>query len=163
MRVCKRGHSHDKKNCPVCSRASKLSRRHGVTLEEALKIPPRSFNGKVEDGHKGCPKCRKSKPTSEFYLLAGGKVASYCKECSSTSQKQWRYGISKKELVELQSTTQCAICDSDGGVRGLFIDHCHSTGSVRGMLCHQCNAAIGLMNDDSVRLMRAIEYLGGAK
>jgi hypothetical protein len=41
----------------------------------------------------------------------------------------------------------------------LAIDHCHTTGKVRGLLCHACNQALGLMQDDTKRMLLAIEYV----
>lgn len=39
------------------------------------------------------------------------------------------------------------------------IDHSHATGAVRGVLCRQCNAALGLLEENTDNLQRAIEYL----
>lgn len=41
----------------------------------------------------------------------------------------------------------------------LSIDHSHATGKVRGLLCYRCNVALGFLQDDPVRLQRAVEYL----
>jgi Recombination endonuclease VII len=43
------------------------------------------------------------------------------------------------------------------------VDHCHSTGIVRGMLCNQCNTVLGMMGDDTERLMRAVAYLENSR
>ena len=54
----------------------------------------------------------------------------------------------------------CAICSQpppDG--KNLHIDHDHSTGKVRSLLCTKCNTAIGLFDDDTSRMMNAIQYL----
>lgn len=39
------------------------------------------------------------------------------------------------------------------------IDHSHATGSVRGVLCRRCNTALGLLEERTDNLERAIEYL----
>ena len=43
--------------------------------------------------------------------------------------------------------------------RALDIDHDHDTGKVRGLLCSNHNRAIGLMGDDLLTLIKALEYL----
>ena len=63
---------------------------------------------------------------------------------------------------------KCAICGTtnphgEGSnstyLKNLSIDHCHKTGRIRGLLCNKCNRGIGLLQDDSELLQRAIEYL----
>lgn len=67
-----------------------------------------------------------------------------------------------KVLFDLQGG-KCGICGTDSGSNGrgdkLAVDHCHISGNIRGLLCHKCNTALGLLNDDRVRLKAAIHYL----
>ena len=37
----------------------------------------------METQHKFCPKCTQTLEASEFCIIAGGKLAGYCKKCSS--------------------------------------------------------------------------------
>jgi hypothetical protein len=62
----------------------------------------------------------------------------------------------------------CAICctprvnkTSPGHTRRriLCVDHNHNTNRVRGLLCHRSNSAIGLLEDDPVRIAAALRYL----
>jgi protein-arginine kinase activator protein McsA len=53
---------------------------------------------------------------------------------------------------------QCAICKKVQA-RTLHVDHCHNSSKVRGLLCQKCNMAIGLFNDNSDLLKKAIKYL----
>ena len=42
---------------------------------------------------------------------------------------------------------------------GWSTDHHHTAGTFRGILCHQCNVALGMMQDDPLRLRLAAEYV----
>jgi hypothetical protein len=56
----------------------------------------------------------------------------------------------------------CAICQNQPRKdRRLCIDHDHSTGAIRSLLCVKCNAAIGLFNENTDLMSKAIEYLKG--
>ncbi|WP_183364928.1 endonuclease VII domain-containing protein [Gellertiella hungarica] len=72
------------------------------------------------------------------------------------------YGLVQEQLTALleHQEHQCPIC-----LKFLAypvtpsIDHSHQTGVVRGVLCRKCNAAIGLLEENTDNLERAIEYL----
>ena len=51
---------------------------------------------------------------------------------------------------------KCGICGRKGK---LVADHCHKRRRHRGRLCHGCNTALGLMQDNPIRLRGAAEYL----
>lgn len=70
------------------------------------------------------------------------------------------YGISTEDyanLVEKQGD-KCAICGTKPEAY-LAIDHCHKTNRIRGLLCRKCNSAIGLFDDNPLRIQRALDYL----
>lgn len=81
-------------------------------------------------------------------------------------KRQWllnKYNLTVEDynlLLEKQNNL-CAICGgiSNGRWNCLFVDHCHKTGRVRGLLCFKCNTAIGMLDDNTDSLNRAIEYL----
>lgn len=50
----------------------------------------------------------------------------------------------------------CAIC---GKKRKLDLDHCHKHNRFRGMLCRACNQGLGMFQDSSALLQKAINYL----
>jgi DNA-directed RNA polymerase subunit RPC12/RpoP len=70
------------------------------------------------------------------------------------------YGLAPEEYEALAASQEykCAICKTpfDGTEH---LDHDHSSGWVRGILCKKCNPAIGLFDEDIVRIQEAIEYL----
>ncbi|MDQ3747961.1 MAG: endonuclease VII domain-containing protein [Acidobacteriota bacterium] len=79
------------------------------------------------------------------------------------SRLKYNYGITLDryyELLEKQNGV-CAICGEPQNIEthSLSVDHCHVTGKVRGLLCHKCNIALGLMRDNVLLLINAIEYL----
>jgi hypothetical protein len=61
----------------------------------------------------------------------------------------------------------CAICENketainakNSKVQKLCVDHDHATGKVRALLCTACNKALGLLNDDPSRVLKAHNYL----
>lgn len=111
-----------------------------------------------------------------------------CKPCQATRARQWYdenqdrakenrrrhqleslYGLSIAQYEELLLAQGgvCAVCGLDepnshgrtGKKFRLAVDHCHETGRVRGLLCQKCNRAIGLLNDNTDLLRKAIGYL----
>lgn len=135
-----------------------------------------------------CSRCEIEKSFEEFHKKAREPhgIQSYCKPCISDSRRERHeanpdyyrdiklrhlYGVSY-EIYEQMLADQggvCAICESEetytvnGSVRMLSVDHDHVSGAVRGLLCQTCNAAIGFFGDRPELLMRAAEYLEGAK
>lgn len=77
------------------------------------------------------------------------------------------YGLTLRDYEEMfeKQAGLCAICDRKGFTMAkhhkltLVVDHCHATGNVRGLLCHNCNRALGLLQDSTESLKRAIGYL----
>jgi hypothetical protein len=75
-----------------------------------------------------------------------------------------KYGISKEEWEEA-SKRPCEICNRDydfsikKGGKSMVVDHCHKSGKTRGFLCSNCNKGIGMLQDDTVVLQQAINYL----
>lgn len=70
------------------------------------------------------------------------------------------YGITLEELNEMVEDQggACAICGELHGDR-LVVDHDHKTGSLRSLLCRNCNVGLGMFQDDTNRLARAVAYL----
>lgn len=79
---------------------------------------------------------------------------------------RWIFGISLSDYsaMLLDQNGLCGICREpqawnrrEGDV--LVVDHNHATGKVRGLLCHACNQALGLFQDDPVRMQDALAYV----
>lgn len=125
-----------------------------------------------------CPRCGEDKPRADF--PANGK-AGYCKPCRAAyardrnriqrdKRREERWGLTTEQFADLlrKQGGGCAICGGtritngrwiSGDGRDLHVDHDHVTGQIRGLLCNRCNPALGMMDDDPHRLIRAAEYL----
>ncbi|MGH8743486.1 MAG: endonuclease VII domain-containing protein [Burkholderiales bacterium] len=73
------------------------------------------------------------------------------------------FGTDGNDLFDAQDG-RCDICRQTmiRYARGRFaaqLDHDHDTGKLRGWLCRSCNLALGLFEEDLVRMQRAIEYI----
>jgi len=54
----------------------------------------------------------------------------------------------------------CAVCGREPRTgTHLHVDHDHDTGRVRGLLCFSCNVAVGQLQHEPGRILRAPEYL----
>lgn len=137
-----------------------------------LKLP----KGHPYENGRVCTTCGEFKTQEHFALekdvraFGGVAMRSKCKPCNEfrkyRSAIKKLYGISFEDYNKLLETQNfgCAICGSDINQNRrtsgkLFIDHCHNSGKVRGLLCSKCNHALGLFNDDSTLLAKAIAYL----
>lgn len=116
--------------------------------------------------NKTCRVCN-----SEFEQKGKGRPQTCSKECgyalSKKRIKKWnmqkKYNISPENYDEILMSQRgrCAICElhHTEAYNGLYVDHSHSTGLVRGLLCRDCNSAIGLLKEDSKRILLALKYL----
>ena len=127
-----------------------------------------------------CPSCSIDKDISDFW-----KGQSFCIDCSKTKQKKYwnsrtpkkrleqhlkyKYGVSPEQFLNSwnEQNGKCAICEEqlpdllsyENRRRGYAIDHNHETGDFRGILCLPCNTLLGMANDSSDILNKAINYL----
>ena len=51
---------------------------------------------------------------------------------------------------------KCEVC---GSRRRIVYDHSHHTGQFRGWLCNACNVALGLLEDNPIKLRLLSDYL----
>ncbi len=95
-----------------------------------------------------------------------------CKSCHRQTAMRYYRNASKyatndkyEEMFESQHGL-CAICHlperrigRDGKLKQLCVDHDHKTDFLRQLLCADCNIALGLMQDDVLRMNSAVAYL----
>lgn len=109
-----------------------------------------------------CRMCRKEYQhvynTSDAQKRAIKKWADANKDRTRDSELRRLYGITLEDyrIMVSQQEGRCLICKESNE---LVVDHCHRTGVVRGLLCSQCNRAMGLFQDDPIRLQSAVQYL----
>lgn len=78
---------------------------------------------------------------------------------------KYKYGITTAQRNAMQQAqgNVCKICQKpfkeDTGNNGPQTDHNHKTDIVRGILCVCCNRALGLMKEDTLAMVRAVEYI----
>ena len=120
-----------------------------------------------EGDSKVCTKCHQEKPLTAFTKSSGANyLRPECKSCNNELSRvrndlRAKYGMPDEDYT-------CPIClksaeevDGKGGKAGPWVvDHCHYTDTFRGWLCHSCNRGIGGFEDNTLRLKRAIKYLG---
>ncbi len=124
------------------------------------------FEG-FEEATKICGICHQALPLSMFGTDGGAKYLRY--ECKPCAKKQASIVKNLKKFAPpIQKNHVCPICNrNEGDIRkkspnkkGIWCaDHDHQTNKFRGWLCHKCNLGLGNLNDDVLRLQRAINYL----
>jgi hypothetical protein len=142
-----------------------------------MKTSPQLREDHPYKNGRNCTDCGVFKLASEFQLendvkaFGGVTMRAQCRPCRE--HIKWKtfivrtYGITAEDYYNMLAAqnNKCAVCESEEvnssrvSSGKLFIDHCHTTGKVRGLLCSKCNHGIGLLNDDTALLQKAIEYL----
>jgi formate dehydrogenase maturation protein FdhE len=56
-------------------------------------------------------------------------------------------------------TGPCESCGRSDDKGRYVLDHNHQTGAVRGELCSNCNTALGMLNDNPVKINQLANYL----
>lgn len=113
--------------------------------------------------------CGRDLPPSDF-----NKKRKECRSCSVVIKLFVRYGITLEQyqLMLKEQNGHCAICPATPEQVGtLCVDHDHGCcpgektcgNCLRGLLCPACNTAIGLLNDDVIRIQSAAFYLTNYK
>ena len=139
--------SHAKNGAKYCSRECTFEGQH-------LNCTKYDNVGNVVE--KKCSTCQSWFPPSEYWSSKSTKsgLCRDCKICSLRHDQKRKYNMTDKELEALPD--YCEVC---GSQENLHIDHCHKTGIVRGRLCQHCNRALGLLYDDSERIIKLAQYL----
>lgn len=68
----------------------------------------------------------------------------------------WEQALHNWDILFAIQNNHCALCPRS---LKLHVDHSHKTGLVRGLLCNKCNRGIGMLNDDTELMLKAINYV----
>lgn len=130
-----------------------------------------TFQGKYNS--TSCPEC-KGRTRYEKYARFKEENPAYWREWQNSpvgqeSRKKARlkrYGLTPEcyDRLMSQQGDACGICGAKPGQwvangGNLVVDHDHATGAVRGLLCPSCNRGLGQFEDDTERLLEAVQYL----
>ena len=107
-------------------------------------------------------------PIANYKVLISGEIKRKCRSCKSGQEKVVQR--LRKENLYPPDDYCCPICERDIKEIGKYgqprlqrwvLDHCHDTNTFRGWLCGNCNTGLGGFKDDSVKVLRAYNYLKG--
>jgi len=132
-----------------------------------------------------CGTCKKEKPLEEFYKSKNEKYGRhgrciacvkvrYLSDAAKESKKiynrarnrKYSTGFTQEDFEKKleEQNNRCAICGTDKPTSiNWHADHCHKTKTKRGVLCQKCNMGIGLFNDNTELMEKAIMYLNQYK
>lgn len=81
-------------------------------------------------------------------------------------QRKFKITLADYEQLQASQDNVCAICGcpeaiilATGKRKSLAVDHDHKTGKIRGLLCSLCNTALGLLREDSIRIIGMLRYI----
>lgn len=104
------------------------------------------------DANGRCLGCRRVTKEAHYERNRAARISR-----AMTGRYRREYGMSEAEVLAMRARG----CDLCGSHEKVCVDHDHKTGRVRGALCHKHNCALGLFDDDSAMLVKALEYLNG--
>lgn len=136
-----------------------------------LKIQHNSAVSKYRRSPAG--KIKVAEYMSKYWETHKGDLKTKRRRLNDMLLRTYRISLSEFEDMVEQQSGCCAICNGPPNGKGnrLHVDHdkkcCPGSKScgkcVRGLLCHKCNTAIGLLEEDSVRMESAIQYIERGK
>lgn len=91
--------------------------------------------------------------------------ASHREQCRISSRnsrfkKLYKLTFSKFQQMVSDQNNCCALCSNPfKNEKDINVDHNHELGEVRNLLCLKCNFGIGIFNEDTALLGKAIQYL----
>ena len=147
-------HPSAKTCCAECSRKKKqawsLARVNDPEIRERMHKQQKEYRSKPE------VKAR------ENAWMRNRRKDPLLKAKTSAWQRKCLYGITSERFDEIfeRQHRKCAICEAtEPNGNGWNVDHDHNTQAIRGILCGKCNKGIGLLQDSSEVLRKAIVYL----
>lgn len=111
--------------------------------------------------------CNRYQPTKEQKDRWSKENQESLKLMIRKCQLEKNYGLTVEGYIQMFVSQKglCAICGLPetakykGTVRRLSVDHDHFTNKVRKLLCSRCNTAIGMFDDDVLKMQAAVAYI----
>ncbi len=116
-----------------------------------------------EPGRERARRWKRENPERDAARQAAYRASGKKRVSNRKSHLKRKFGITLAEYDRLLASQEggCAICERPPREdSALHVDHEHGTGRIRGLLCFRCNNALGDLDDDHDRLVRALDYLG---
>ena len=130
---------------------------------------------KVDGDTKECFNCKRNLPFTSFrygWSRKDGsiKLQNICKACKNVQTLVLKK-LKLENIMPNSKDYKCPVCfltskmiqdyhDPDSRKKVTWVlDHNHKTGKFRGWLCNTCNSALGWLDDDPIKLRRALAYL----
>jgi len=142
----------------TCNSCKNKARR--VKPEPNFTRTPEQVASDISVGSKVCSKCKERKIFKHFPNAKRGADGhdGTCYSCKPKRNQRYnllsRYSLTPDEY-DVMLTEGCEVC---GSMYNLCVDHCHTSGKTRGCLCGRCNTALGMLEEDTERMERLIEY-----
>jgi hypothetical protein len=78
---------------------------------------------------------------------------------SGGNSSNWKGGVSMNFIVKHVPRPKAEKCEVCGCRDRICLDHSHKTHKFRGWICFRCNTALGMVQDDPIKLWWLIVYL----
>jgi hypothetical protein len=153
------------KTCKDCIKEIELDGTKRV-CKWCLEIKPADAFGNGERYKNGkLPHCKSCKTQYVNRWRNHPENKDKCLEHQRSKRRQKKYHLEPGEFerrIEEQDNC-CALCgkpfELDKSAKAPRVDHDHSTGKVRGILHSNCNVMIGLAEENTGTLRKAIDYI----
>lgn len=139
-RFCLRGHDtaatgrSKSGNCLVCDK-NRLQAWREAHREECNRKSRENYNPEY---HKAYYQGRRAVKADQYFFR--------------------KYSITPEERAALlaKQRNRCAVCWSK---EDLHLDHNHTTNRIRGFLCNHCNVALGMLEENPIRIRALATYV----
>lgn len=122
---------------------------------------------------KICRRCTTRKSIFEFQKNQKSIAGKISRRGECNSCRKWKKAIPSKAKIDYEKLHprpvigepfKCPVCEKTiikQFSNDVVLDHSHTDGRIRGWICRQCNSSIGMMDEDTNILGRAIQWIKG--
>lgn len=141
------------------------NREYALVHKEEIRVQKKEYYDTHHEYFKEYKEVNRDRDrikSREYYDKNREKIRQYDKE---RAIKKWGLALEEYEEMLKKIDGKCPLCKivldnsrQGAGCRAV-VDHCHLTNKLRGIICASCNSALGVFDDRSEVLQRAIDYL----